>query len=274
MVDELAALDDRRLRFKLKRPFPRLLAALANPSNPAAFIMPERIARTDPFQQIRETVGSGPFKFLAGEYNSGSFAAYRAERRLPAGLGRAEPDRGGEGRPFRPRRVAHHHRCGDRLGGAAERRDRLVRAAAAGDPAAVPAQPRHHGGGDRPPAQSGGAALQPPAPALQRQEDAPGPPAGGQPDRLHDGDRGPRPGALLRHHGHLHPGHAAGQRRRDGGADRTAQHRPLQGAAEGGRLYQPAHPADRPDRHPGAGGDDPGGGRHVPPAGGEPRLRR
>ncbi|MDB5374589.1 MAG: extracellular solute-binding protein family 5 [Belnapia sp.] len=75
-IDELVALDDRRLRFKLKRPFPRLLASLANPSNPAAFIMPERIARTDPFQQIRETVGSGPFKFLASEYNSGSFVAY------------------------------------------------------------------------------------------------------------------------------------------------------------------------------------------------------
>ena len=75
-VEELVALDDRRLRFKLKRPFPRLLAALSNPSNPAAFIMPERIARTDPFQQIRETVGSGPFKFLPGEYNSGSFVAY------------------------------------------------------------------------------------------------------------------------------------------------------------------------------------------------------
>ena len=28
--------------------------------------MPERMARTDPFQQIRETIGSGPFRFKAG----------------------------------------------------------------------------------------------------------------------------------------------------------------------------------------------------------------
>ena len=42
----------------------------------ASFIMPERIARTDPFQQIRETVGSGPFRFKPDEYNSGSLAVY------------------------------------------------------------------------------------------------------------------------------------------------------------------------------------------------------
>jgi peptide/nickel transport system substrate-binding protein len=71
-LDELAALDDRRLRFRLKKPFPLLLAALASPVNPVAFMMPERLARTDPFQQVRETIGSGPFRFLPGEFNSGS----------------------------------------------------------------------------------------------------------------------------------------------------------------------------------------------------------
>jgi peptide/nickel transport system substrate-binding protein len=76
VLEELSALDDRRLRFRLKRPFPMLFAALANPSNPAPFIMPERIAQTDPFQQIKETVGSGPYRFLPREYNSGSFIAY------------------------------------------------------------------------------------------------------------------------------------------------------------------------------------------------------
>jgi peptide/nickel transport system substrate-binding protein len=88
LIEELVALDDKRLRFRLKRPFPRLLEAISNPSNPAAFIMPERIARTDPFQQIRETVGSGPFRFLPGEYNSGSFVAYeRNPNYQPVGAG-------------------------------------------------------------------------------------------------------------------------------------------------------------------------------------------
>jgi peptide/nickel transport system substrate-binding protein len=76
-TDELVALDDRRLRFRLKRPFPLLLHALGSVATPTPFIMPERIARTDPFQQIRESIGSGPFQFVQGEFNSGSLAVYR-----------------------------------------------------------------------------------------------------------------------------------------------------------------------------------------------------
>ncbi|MDO9708248.1 ABC transporter substrate-binding protein [Paracraurococcus lichenis] len=76
VLEEITAPDDRRIRLRLRRPFPRLLEALATPSNPAAFIMPERLARTDAFQQVREVVGSGPYRFLPREYNSGSFIAY------------------------------------------------------------------------------------------------------------------------------------------------------------------------------------------------------
>ncbi|WP_237214061.1 ABC transporter substrate-binding protein [Falsiroseomonas oryziterrae] len=75
-VDALQADGDRRIVFRLKRPFPLLQAALAQVSNSPAFIMPERIARTDPFQQIRETVGSGPFRFVPREFNSGSLVVY------------------------------------------------------------------------------------------------------------------------------------------------------------------------------------------------------
>ncbi|MFC7736002.1 ABC transporter substrate-binding protein [Roseomonas sp. GCM10028921] len=75
-VDEVSALDDRRLQFRLKRSFPFLFSALAQVSNSPAFIMPERIAQTDAFQQIRETVGSGPFRFKRDEFNSGSLVVY------------------------------------------------------------------------------------------------------------------------------------------------------------------------------------------------------
>jgi len=75
-VDELSAPDDRRIVFRLKRPFPFLLSALAQVSNSPAFIMPERVARTDAFTQIRDTVGSGPFRFRADEFNSGSLVVY------------------------------------------------------------------------------------------------------------------------------------------------------------------------------------------------------
>jgi len=76
VVDALEVVDDRRVRFRLKRAFPLLFKALGQVSNSPAFIMPERLARTDPFQQVREAVGSGPFRFKADEFNSGSLVVY------------------------------------------------------------------------------------------------------------------------------------------------------------------------------------------------------
>jgi len=75
-VDALEADGDRRVVFRLKQPFPLLLAALGQVSNSPPFIMPERMARTDPFQQVRETVGSGPYRFVPREFNSGSLVVY------------------------------------------------------------------------------------------------------------------------------------------------------------------------------------------------------
>jgi peptide/nickel transport system substrate-binding protein len=76
VVEEWGAQDDRTIRIKLKSRFPLLLQALGKPAAVVPFIMPERIARTDAFQQISEHVGSGPYRFLPGEYVSGSRAAY------------------------------------------------------------------------------------------------------------------------------------------------------------------------------------------------------
>ena len=75
-MDELTATSHNAFVFRLKRPFPLLFAALASPVNPVAFMMPERLAATDAFQQIRETIGSGPFRFVPREYNSGSLVVY------------------------------------------------------------------------------------------------------------------------------------------------------------------------------------------------------
>ena len=75
-LDALEAPDDRTLVFRLSRPFPPLLDALAKTQPSPAMIMPERIAGTDPFQQITEVVGSGPFRFVADEYVSGSRAVF------------------------------------------------------------------------------------------------------------------------------------------------------------------------------------------------------
>ncbi|MCW3476433.1 ABC transporter substrate-binding protein [Limobrevibacterium gyesilva] len=70
---EMRALDDRRLEIRLTRPFALLPYALGYNT---CFIMPERIARTDAFQQIQEYVGSGPYRFVRDEWVSGSRAVY------------------------------------------------------------------------------------------------------------------------------------------------------------------------------------------------------
>jgi peptide/nickel transport system substrate-binding protein len=38
--------------------------------------MPEHVAKTDPFKQITEYIGSGPYRFLPDEYNSGAHVGY------------------------------------------------------------------------------------------------------------------------------------------------------------------------------------------------------
>lgn len=63
-TDEVAPASDKVIRFRLKKPFALLPDALAEPY---CAIMPERLAKTDPFQQVTEAVGSGPFKYVAAE---------------------------------------------------------------------------------------------------------------------------------------------------------------------------------------------------------------
>lgn len=68
-VDEISAPSDTVIRFRLKKPFPLLRAALAEY---ACVMVPERLATTDPLKQMPEVVGSGPFKFLTDERVPGS----------------------------------------------------------------------------------------------------------------------------------------------------------------------------------------------------------
>ncbi len=75
-TNELLAADDRRIVFRLKKPFPLLPNALGKAASPMPCIMPERLALTDPNKQVTEMVGSGPFRFIASERVSGSRVAY------------------------------------------------------------------------------------------------------------------------------------------------------------------------------------------------------
>jgi peptide/nickel transport system substrate-binding protein len=76
-TDELSAPDDRTILFRLKAPFPLLPDALGKMGINMLPIMPERLANTDPFKQVTEMVGSGPFRFLPDERLVGARVAYR-----------------------------------------------------------------------------------------------------------------------------------------------------------------------------------------------------
>src|SRR5689334_12933210 len=76
LQQELVAVDDRTVKWVLKKPYPKMLIALAKNSTPMAFIMPERIAKTDPFKQIEEYIGSGPMKFVKNEWVPGAKAVF------------------------------------------------------------------------------------------------------------------------------------------------------------------------------------------------------
>ncbi len=91
VTDELSAPNDTTIQFRLRTPFPLLPDALGKAGPNMCPIMPERLALTDPFKQVTEMVGSGPFRFLADERVSGSRVAYaRFEGYVPRADGKPD----------------------------------------------------------------------------------------------------------------------------------------------------------------------------------------
>jgi peptide/nickel transport system substrate-binding protein len=74
-LDALEATDDLTIVWRLSKPFPHMRALLSKVVQPV-LMMPERVALTDPFKQITEVVGSGPFRWLPDEHVLASHAAF------------------------------------------------------------------------------------------------------------------------------------------------------------------------------------------------------
>src|SRR6266478_2987471 len=74
--NEFVAIDDRTFRWALKKPYPKMLLALGKTATPCCFVMPARIAATDPFRQISEYVGSGPMRFARNDWVPGAKAVF------------------------------------------------------------------------------------------------------------------------------------------------------------------------------------------------------
>ena len=88
VVDGYEAIDDRRFRIRLERRFPLLPAALGKSNSSQCFIMPERVAMTDPMRQITETIGSGPYRLLRDEWASGRMSPGRGSMGMCRGPSR------------------------------------------------------------------------------------------------------------------------------------------------------------------------------------------
>lgn len=93
-LDAIEVPSDTVLVFRLKKPFASLAWALGKSQPSPAVIMPERLANTDAFKGVTEVVGSGPFRFLPDQYNSGSRAVFA---RFDGYVPRDEPPSGTAG---------------------------------------------------------------------------------------------------------------------------------------------------------------------------------
>src|ERR1700682_3993735 len=72
----IEAIDDKSFALKLKEPYGLVLDSIGKPSSYVPFMMPKRMAETPAGQQMKEQIGSGPFKFVAAEFQPGVKAVY------------------------------------------------------------------------------------------------------------------------------------------------------------------------------------------------------
>lgn len=76
VVASLTASDAKTIVMKLSEPYGLVLESIGKISSNVPFMMPKRIAATDPFKQIEEYIGSGPFVFKKDEWVPGSKVVY------------------------------------------------------------------------------------------------------------------------------------------------------------------------------------------------------
>jgi peptide/nickel transport system substrate-binding protein len=76
----IEATDAKTITLKLKEPYGLVLESIGKPSSLVPFMMPKRLAETPAGQQIKEQIGSGPFKFVQSEFRPGVKAAYEKNK--------------------------------------------------------------------------------------------------------------------------------------------------------------------------------------------------
>jgi peptide/nickel transport system substrate-binding protein len=90
-VAGIDVVDDKTFTIKLKEPTGLVLIGLGKPSSNVPFMMPKRVAETDPNTQISDFTGSGPFVFKQDEWKPGDKTVYLKNAKYTP---RAEPASG------------------------------------------------------------------------------------------------------------------------------------------------------------------------------------
>src|SRR6201998_1120671 len=76
----IEATDDKTITLKLKEPYGLVLESIGKPSSLVPFMMPKRLAETPTDKPVPELIGSGPFKFVPGEFQPGVKAVFEKNR--------------------------------------------------------------------------------------------------------------------------------------------------------------------------------------------------
>ena len=180
----IEAVDDKTFKLVLKQPVGFVLEALGKIDSNVPFMMPERIAKTDPNTQITEVIGSGPFRFVKEEFVPGSKVVYeKFEGYVP----RKEPaSQAAGGKVVKVDRVESTYLPDAAVATAALAEGELDLLEVAGDRSAgdggEQSQRRHRA--QRPARLSALRGDQSPASAVRQEGGAPGPDVGHQADRL------------------------------------------------------------------------------------------
>jgi len=75
-IGKFAPVDRKTFALDLETPFGLVLEALGKPSSNVPFIMPAKLAATDPNEQVKEAIGSGPYKFVKEDWQPGNRVVY------------------------------------------------------------------------------------------------------------------------------------------------------------------------------------------------------
>src|SRR3954454_23411471 len=72
----IEASDAKTIVLKLKEPYSLVLESIGKPSSLVPFMMPKRMAESPTDKPLPELIGSGPFKFVPGEFQPGVKAVF------------------------------------------------------------------------------------------------------------------------------------------------------------------------------------------------------